>query len=76
MRSSSNIIIKLFILLELQLNVVLLQSKLLITPIIINQLIFYNCIRVNNKFLINPYYVCNIYDMVIVPQYIFLISNL
>lgn len=67
---------KLFMLVELQLNVILVQSILVITKSIANQLLFYNCVRINSKLIINPYYICTLFDIIIIPQYIFLISNL
>jgi hypothetical protein len=77
MKYFSKIVIhKLFILLEIQLNVLLLQSKALGSLSIINQLLFYNCIYINTKLQINPYYICQIYDIISIPNYIYKINNL
>jgi hypothetical protein len=73
---SKNIIYKLFILLEIQLNVLLLHSKILGTFSIINQLLFYNCIRINIHIQINPYYICKIYDIILLPTFIYKLNNL
>jgi len=65
------LVYKLLIILELQLNVLLLRGKLVLTILIINHLIFYNCVTVNLRLVSNPFFVTKMLDIILVPQYLY-----
>jgi hypothetical protein len=67
----SGLIYKLLILLELQLNVLLLRSQLVLTVLIVNHLMFYNCVSINVRLISNPFFVTKLLDIILVPQYLY-----
>jgi hypothetical protein len=62
---------KAFIVLELQLNTLLLRTKLIPFLFLARDLCYYLLVRINEKIITNPYTVLGIYDTIAIPIYLY-----
>lgn len=66
---------KLFILMELQLNIVLSKAQLVPFFFLVTDLCFYRLVFVNQVIITNPHYILSLYDAVQLPLFVYHIMN-